>query len=50
LTAHIGVAADTDTRDVLTQARTLLAERFNLTHATLQVETAGSGDCDDITW
>lgn len=50
LTAHIGVAADTDTRHVLTQARTLLAERFNLTHATLQVETAGSGDCDDITW
>ena len=50
LTAHLGVAADTDTRDVLTQARTMLAERFRLTHATLQVETAGSGDCDDMTW
>ncbi len=50
LTAHLGVAADTDTRDVLTRARTLLADQFNLTHATLQVETAGSGDCDDMTW
>jgi hypothetical protein len=27
-----------------------LAGRFHLEHATLQVETAGNHDCEEMTW
>jgi cobalt-zinc-cadmium efflux system protein len=50
LTAHLGIADGTSSQVVLEQARTVLAERFRLTHATLQIETAGNHDCDEMTW
>lgn len=50
LTAHLGTTPDADAHRVLVEARTLLAERFHLSHATLQVEPADDGDCDDMTW
>jgi cobalt-zinc-cadmium efflux system protein len=48
LTAHIAVDAGDASQRVLTHARTMLAERFHLSHATLQVESGD--DCGDITW
>lgn len=50
LTAHLGIADGVDAQMVLGRARTLLADRFHLTHATLQVETAGNHDCEEMTW
>ncbi len=50
LTAHLGIASGTDSQTVLQQARTVLSERFHLAHATLQVETAGNHDCEEMTW
>jgi cobalt-zinc-cadmium efflux system protein len=50
LTAHLGVTTDADSQVVLAQARSLLAEQFHLSHATLQVETAGNHDCEEMTW
>ena len=38
VTAHLGVPAGTDAAAVLADARVVLADRFALTHATLQVE------------
>ncbi len=38
VTAHLGVTAGIDPDTVLHDARTVLADRFALTHATLQVE------------
>jgi cobalt-zinc-cadmium efflux system protein len=49
-TAHLMVATGTDTHAVLDQARTLLAERHGITHATLQVEPDDHQGCDEITW
>ena len=49
-TAHLMVAAGTDTHGVLSQARALLAERHGITHATLQVELDNNHDCDEMTW
>jgi cobalt-zinc-cadmium efflux system protein len=50
LTAHVGVADGTSSQAVLQRARTMLADEFHLSHATLQVETAGNHECDDMTW
>jgi cobalt-zinc-cadmium efflux system protein len=50
LTAHLGIVADADAEEVLGRARRMLAERFHLTHATLQVEATGNHDCDDLSW
>lgn len=49
-TAHLGIGEGVDAQIVLQQARTVLAERFHLQHATLQVETAGNNDCEEMTW
>jgi cobalt-zinc-cadmium efflux system protein len=49
LTAHIAVDEGGDSQAVLGRARSLLAERFHLSHATLQVES-GDNDCDEMTW
>ncbi len=49
-TAHLMVAAGTDTHVVLDQARELLAERHGITHATLQVEPDDHRGCEDVTW
>lgn len=50
LTAHLGIAEGGDAQTVLQQARAVLAERFHLEHATLQVETAGDHSCQEMTW
>lgn len=49
-TAHLMVATGTDSHAVLDQARTLLAERHGITHATLQVEPDDHHGCDEMTW
>ena len=50
LTAHLGIGPDADAQTVLQRARVVLAEQFQLSHATLQVETAGNHDCEEMTW
>jgi cobalt-zinc-cadmium efflux system protein len=50
LTAHLGTSPDADPRVVLREARTVLTERFHLSHATLQVESAGDHECEEMTW
>jgi cobalt-zinc-cadmium efflux system protein len=50
LTAHLGIVEGADAQRVLQAARVVLAEQFNLDHATLQVETAGNHDCSEMTW
>ena len=48
--AHLVVAAGTDTHSVLDQARELLQSRYHLEHATLQVEPADHEGCDQVAW
>lgn len=50
LTAHLGIVDGADAQRVLQPARVVLAEQFHLDHATLQVETAGNHDCEEMTW
>jgi cobalt-zinc-cadmium efflux system protein len=50
LTAHLAVTEGTSTQEVLIAAQTLLAERFELQHATLQVEASGDERCHDLHW
>ena len=48
LTAHVTVCEGTSTGAVLATAQTLLADRFGLTHATLQVEEGDDPRCRDL--
>ncbi|MEE2061733.1 cation diffusion facilitator family transporter [Rhodococcus artemisiae] len=49
--AHLVTETDTDPTAVLAAAQTLLAERFHLEHATLQVEPLdGEGRCRELSW
>ena len=48
--AHLMVASGVDTHSVLDQARVLLAERYGITHATLQVEQDDHKGCEELTW
>ena len=48
--AHLMVASGVDTHSVLDQARVLLAERYGITHATLQVEPDDHQGCNELTW
>jgi cobalt-zinc-cadmium efflux system protein len=48
--AHLMVSAAGDTHAVLDQARQLLADRYAVTHATLQVEPDDHTGCDEISW
>ena len=50
LTAHLGIFETANSQTVLQQARAVLAEQFQLSHATLQVETAGNHECEEMTW
>ena len=50
LTAHLTVCDGGSTREVLSTAQTLLADRFGLTHATLQVEEGDDPRCHDLSW
>ena len=49
-TAHLRVAAGTDSHAVLDQARALLADQHGITHATLQVEPDDHHGCEELTW
>ena len=49
-TAHLMVAAGTDSHAVLDQARALLADHHGINHATLQVEPDDHHGCDEVTW
>jgi cobalt-zinc-cadmium efflux system protein len=49
-TAHVMIGAGTDAHGVLDQARSVLADRHGLHHATLQVEPDDHRGCDDVSW
>lgn len=48
--AHLMVAAGTDTHRVLDRARLLLQERYGIAHATLQIEPDDHSGCDQLEW
>ena len=48
--AHVMVAAGSDTHAVLDQARSLLADRYGVAHATLQIEPDDHTGCDEVEW
>ncbi len=50
LTAHVMVRSDADHHGVLDQARSLLADRHDIHHATLQVEPDDHQGCDELDW
>jgi cobalt-zinc-cadmium efflux system protein len=50
LTAHLVLADGATSQEVLDAARRLVAEQFSLAHATLQVESAATHACTEITW
>lgn len=50
LSAHVMTRADADLHRVLDQARELLAERYALEHATLQVEPDTHRGCQEASW
>ncbi len=49
-TAHLMVSPGVDPHGVLDQARVLLAEKHNITHATLQIEPDDHHGCEELTW
>lgn len=50
LSAHLMVGSDIDIHAVLDRARALLAERYGVHHATLQVEPDTHDGCEEILW
>ncbi|MEK7410166.1 MAG: cation diffusion facilitator family transporter [Actinomycetota bacterium] len=48
--AHLMVATGVDTHGVLDQARALLADKYDIAHATLQVEPDDHDGCSEMTW
>jgi cobalt-zinc-cadmium efflux system protein len=51
LSAHLTVAGGTDQDEVLRCAQRLLATRYRIEHATLQLESGGkSANCHKLTW
>lgn len=48
--AHLMIGVDVDAHAVLDRARDLLAERYGVDHATLQVEPADHRGCEEMTW
>jgi cobalt-zinc-cadmium efflux system protein len=48
--AHVMVSTGTDTHRVLDQARAMLAERYHVTHATLQIEPDDHTGCEQVDW
>jgi cobalt-zinc-cadmium efflux system protein len=48
--AHLMVGAGTDTHAVLDQAREMLGDRYNVHHATLQIEPDDHRGCDEVNW
>src|SRR5690625_2561213 len=49
-TAHLVAGHGADHGTVLASAQQVLRDRYGIAHATLQVEAAGSGGCDDLSW
>ena len=49
-TVHLMTRDETDPHPVLDQARTLLQDRYRLSHATLQVEPSSHRGCSEISW
>lgn len=49
-TVHLMIKQGTDPHRVLDQARDLLQARYNITHATLQVEPDNHQGCSELTW
>lgn len=47
-TAHLRVSQHADTQEVLQEARVLLKERYEVAHATLQIE--GDEECEGCSW
>jgi cobalt-zinc-cadmium efflux system protein len=48
--AHLMVAAGTDPHGVLDQARDVLRARYEIAHATLQIEPDDHTGCAEVTW
>jgi cobalt-zinc-cadmium efflux system protein len=48
--AHLMVSAGTDTHGVLDRARDVLRDRYDIAHATLQVEPDDHTGCHEVTW
>jgi cobalt-zinc-cadmium efflux system protein len=48
--AHVMVATGSDSHHVLDQARQMLAERYRVTHATLQIEPDDHTGCEQVGW
>ena len=48
--AHLMVTAGTDTHGVLDRARDLLRDRYDIAHATLQVEPDDHTGCAEVEW
>ncbi|NNG35706.1 cation transporter [Nakamurella sp. DB0629] len=49
-TAHLVTSKDADPTQVLAGARQVMLDKFEIDHATLQVEPTGSGHCGEINW
>jgi cobalt-zinc-cadmium efflux system protein len=49
-TAHVAVEPGTDVHPVLDAAQTLLAERYGIAHATVQVEPVDRSACREVQW
>lgn len=48
--AHVVVTAGADSHGVLDQARALLADRYGVAHATLQLEPDDHVGGDEVNW
>jgi cobalt-zinc-cadmium efflux system protein len=48
--AHLMVSVGTDPHGVLDQARDVLRARYEIAHATLQVEPDDHTGCAEVTW
>lgn len=49
-TAHLMITDDSEPHPVLDEARSLLADRYRIDHATLQVEPEGHRECLEASW
>jgi cobalt-zinc-cadmium efflux system protein len=48
--AHVMVSTGTNTHQVLDQARQMLADRYHVAHATLQIEPDDHTGCEQVDW
>lgn len=48
--AHVMVSTGTDAHHVLDQARQMLADRYHVAHATLQIEPDDHTGCEQVDW